>query len=745
VSSTSLPWRWEEDGMTVTRSVARTAPGCHEGCGVRLYVKDGVLVKVEGDHDFPLSMGRLCPRCLALKEVVYHPDRLTYPVKRAGERGEGKWQRISWDEAFDTIARKFNEYKTLYGPESIFFCHGTGRDIYPYYDMLAESLGTPNNVCFGPLNGNACFLPKVAVTGALFGGFTVADCAQSYPERYDHPEWKVPECVVIWGNQPTVSSPDSMLGHWIVDCIKRGSKLIVIDPRRTWEAAHASIWMQVRPGTDAALALAMLNVIINEKLYDEEFVRNWTHGFDQLKKRVQEYPPNKVAVITGVPEEQIVVAARVYAASKPAAVQWGVGLDQSIECVSSLQAIGALWSITGNMDVPGGNIIRGDVFKMSLANPARDTDPLVKHKNRIGIGKYPFLDWAGQIPGESLIDQMESGKPYALKASWLQGTNTFVNSTADARRTYEAFRKLNFNVLVDLFITPTAMAFADIVLPAATYPERDGLYTPVGGVNCTATINKAIEPIGECKSDMEINLELGRRLNPEAWPWKDVQEMFTYLLRYSGVTFTELRDMGFLFDKFEYRKYEKGLLRPDGKPGFDTPTGKVELYSTVFKDCGLDPLPYHQEPPESPVSTPELAKKYPLILTTGGRTPASFASEHRQVPSLRKMNPDPLLDIHPDTAAGLGIKNGDWIYIENSHGKCRQRARLSDAVKPGVVHAQYGWWFPEKKGTEPDLFGVWDSNINQLLPSGWTGKSGLGYPFKSQICRVYKAEAPGNA
>jgi anaerobic selenocysteine-containing dehydrogenase len=206
------------------------------------------------------------------------------------------------------------------------------------------------------------------------------------------------------------------------------------------------------------------------------------------------------------------------------------------------------------------------------------------------------------------------------------------------------------------------------------------------------------------------------------------------------MTFEELRDKGFAYDTYEYRKYEKGRLRPDKKAGFNTPTGKVELYSTKFEEMGLDPLPYFEEPPESPVSTPEIAKEYPLVLTTGAKTIAFFHSEHRQIPSLRRINPDPLTEIHPETAEKLGIKDGDWIYIENKHGRCRQRAKITDGIHPGVVHSQHGWWFPEKPGPEPSLFGVWESNINLLLPRGWTGKSGLGYPFKAQMCRVYKAE-----
>ncbi|MFH1651864.1 MAG: molybdopterin-dependent oxidoreductase, partial [Chloroflexota bacterium] len=349
-------WTWEEDGMTVVRSIARTAPGCHEGCGVRLYVKDGRLVKVEGDPDFPLTGGRLCPRCLALPEVIYHPDRLKYPLKRVGERGEGKWQRITWDEAYNIIVARFNAIKQEYGAEAVIFCRGTGRDIRPYLARLCFSYGSPNQVGFGPLDGHACYAPKIATMGAVLGGFAVADCAQAYPERYDHPEWRVPECIVIWGNNPLYASPDGFLGHWIIDCLRRGTELIVIDPRKTWLATRAKHWLQIRPGTDAALALGMLNIIIKERLYDREFVDKWTYGFDKLAERAAQYPVERMAEITWIPKEDILAAARMFARSKPASVQWGFAVDTTKESFSAGRAILSLFAITGNLDVPGGMI-----------------------------------------------------------------------------------------------------------------------------------------------------------------------------------------------------------------------------------------------------------------------------------------------------------------------------------------------------------------------------------------------------
>ena len=742
VSGKAEKWTWERDGVKVVRTMARNGPGCHEGCGVLLYVRDGRLVKVEGDPDFPHNQGRLCPRCLALPHVIYHPDRLKYPLKRTGERGEGKWERITWDEAYETIVNNFNRVKRENGPEAAVFFRGTGRDIGSYISRLAYSFGSPNVADFAPMDGHACHRPRTITMRALMGNYAAADCAQFFTERFESLNWKLPGCIIVWGNNPVVSSPDGFMGHWLIECMKRGTEIIVIDPVRTWLATRARVWMQIRPGTDAALALGMLNVIINEKLYDEEFVREWTHGFDSLRMRVQEFTPEKVSEITWVPPGQIIEAARLYATSKPAAIQMGVALEQNRECVANIHSVVALWTITGNLDVRGGQIFRSRLFGFHRLVNIWGSELLTEEQKRkqVGAGKYPLLDWAESPPNEVLTDQILSGVPYPIKAGWFQTTNSFACGAADARRVYTALKKLDFNVVVDLFMTPTAMALADIVLPAAAYPERDGIAQPGGNASYVGCINKAMEPVGECKSDMEINLEIGRRLNPGAWPWLNVQDMFTAMLEPLGMTFEEFRKVGVAYDAMDYRKFESGLLRPDGKPGFDTPTGKVELHSTILERCGLDGLPYYEEPPESPVSTPEIAREYPLILITGRRTWGFFHSEHRQIPMLRRMNPDPITEIHPRTATELGIKEGDWVFIESRYGRCRQRARLNSGIHPKVVSSQHAWWFPEKPGPEPGLFGVWESNINLLLPPGWTGKSGLGYPFKNQMCRIYRAE-----
>ncbi|MFA6808804.1 MAG: molybdopterin-dependent oxidoreductase, partial [Eubacteriales bacterium] len=252
---TERPWTWEEDGYTVIRGNARTGPGCHINCGVLQYVKDGKLVKVEGDPENPYNQGRLCARCLSVKDVVYHKDRLQYPMKRVGERGENKWERISWDEAYNLIEEKFNCIKEKYGPESVFFAQGTGRDIFQL-SRLAYSFGSPNHggMMFA---GNSCYLPRMAALGCVIGDMVFADCSQFFPDRYENPQYKVPETIIVWGHNPFPSNADGFFGHWMIDVMKRGSKIIVVDPRLTWIAVRAVQWLQLRPGTDGALAMGM--------------------------------------------------------------------------------------------------------------------------------------------------------------------------------------------------------------------------------------------------------------------------------------------------------------------------------------------------------------------------------------------------------------------------------------------------------------------------------------------------------
>ncbi|NLM21372.1 MAG: molybdopterin-dependent oxidoreductase [Peptococcaceae bacterium] len=740
-------WKKQQpDGTITVRTCGWSPPGDHPvGCGMKLHIKDGKLVKVEGDPEHPISQGRLCVRCLTLPEYVHHPQRIIYPMKRVGKRGEDKWQRISWDEAMDIICDKIRHYTDNYGAESIIVFGGTGREACLYYYPLAfSSIGTPN--CCYPLSGWSCYGPRCSITDYILGaGYPEIDFAGYYPDRYDNPNYKLPEYIVIWGKNPLMSNPDGFYGHSIIDMMKRGTKIICVDPRIHWLGTRAEHVLQLRPGTDTALALGLLNVIINEDLYDHEFVEKWTYGFEELKERVQEYPPEKVAEITWVPKEQIIEVARIIGTAKPCPIQWGLAVDENPNGVQLGHAILALIAITGNLDVPGGITIGPPAALMGKWRmETRSQLPDELWAKRIGAEEWPALSTAMATthPDETL-DTLETGKPYKLRMGWFNSTN-FISATCSAQpdRWYRALQSLEFNVVQDTFMTPTAMAFADIFLPLPTFAEHDGVVLTHFGRNAIfmGAMNKAFE-VGECKSDIEVCIELGKRLHPEHWPWDTAEEFFNDQLKPEfGFDFNDLREKGVFQPPYEYKKYEKGLLRFDGEPGFNTVTGMVELCSTLFEAWGEDPLPYYQEPHYSPYSTPELFKEYPFILTTGARAFTSFHSEHRQVPSLREITPDPIVEINPEAAEKLGIKDGDWVYLENMFGKCKQKVKLTKTINPKVVHASHGWWYPEKPAEEPSLFGVWESNINTLIPHKHIGKLGFGAPFKCLICKVYKAE-----
>ncbi len=726
-------------------------PGCHSGCGVKLHIKDDKLVKVEGDEEHPFMQGRLCPRALALTQYAYHPNRLTHPLKRVGERGEDKWERISWDEALDTCEEGLKTIRDKYGPEAMIFGQGTGRDAGGPLLFLAYAYGSPNWTLFG-LSGISCFTPRLAGMFATVGDITFPDAAQFSALRYDDPEWTPPEVMLHWarGIRGSQCTDHYFSGHWVVDMMKRGTKLIVIDPRQSWSASRSEMWLRIRPGTDGALALGLLHVIINEKLYDAEFVEKWTYGFDQLKERVQKYTPQTVSEITWIPGDQIVKAARMYANAKPGAIRFGQPLDSNAEAVGTMQALNALWSITGNLDIPGGNIICRAPYGVTVY--PYSTQEVIQlygeefvanlNKKRIGADKYPlvknFRAWA---LSDTVLEQMESGNPYPIKGLWLF-TNNFVAGTAqDPKRHVEAVRKLDFNVVVDNFMTPTAQAVADIVLPGATLAEKDSIFATGVPLN---VIHKEIQ-VGECRSGWEINFELAKRLNPTAVPWSNLREMFDLRLQPSGQTFEELSRTTYAFAPRDhesgtsgYRRFEKGLLRPDKKPGFRTKTGKVELWSTDLESYGLDPLPEHVEQVESPISTPEIYKKYPLILITGRRVGNYFHTEHRQIPWLRQFEKDPIVEIHPDTASENGISENQWVWIEGVRGKVKRIAKITPVVHPKTAMAPHGWWYPEQEGAEPHLYGVWDINVNLLIPMGCQGKSGFGgAPTKTMLCKIY--------
>jgi anaerobic selenocysteine-containing dehydrogenase len=793
------PWRYEDNGFTVTRTSMWSPPGCHPvGCGLKLYVdKDGRLDHVEGDENNPITKGRLCPRCLALKDYVYNPSRVLYPMKRNPvDRGKDAWERISWDEAYALIKEKVEYFKANYGAECMAVFSGTGRSGgIMCQEMAQKVLGTPN-ACYTQ-SGFACYQPRSAACSCVLGAYyPEIDYAGGLEGTYDNPEFVVPEVIVCWGKEPLPSNGDGLWGHAVIDLMKRGSRLISVDPRVNWLTTRSDIHLRVRPGTDAAMGMAWLYVMITENLIDHDFIDKWCYGYDEFKARILDpekgITPERAAEICEVDVDLIYAAARMYAKAKPASIAWGLAFDQNQNGNQAGHAVLALMALSGNIDIPGGQIIgevpeigsfgleadmaagaggdqearvdalsssdgewKGDaVDVISFGGGLKEDDESPAAlggwegigeeltQKCIGIDKYPlYCNNIRMAHADMMLDALLTEKPYKVRMGWIQSTNLLAPSCcAEPSKWYQGLLGLEFCIATDVFLTPSIQGCADLFLPLQTCAEKDDVNMThyAGSPVMIGAINKAID-IGEAKSDAQILVELGTVLGSPRIAGK-----YTTAAEYvsenraiiAGKSFRELGDTVFYQRGVNYRKYQTGLLRPDRRLGFLTSTGRVELYSTAFLANGEDPLPYYSEPAFSPRRDAERSRLYPYILTTGARTYAFFHSEHRQIPRLRELNPNPLLEISLQDARDLGVSQGQWVEIANEFGRARFKAKVTPTIRSGTVHAQHGWWFPEQEGEAPNLFGVWQSNVNDLVPNHYNSKMGYGAPHKCMSCSI---------
>lgn len=687
--------------------VKSTCGLCYAGCGVLVHVESGKVTKIQGDPESPVNSGTLCTKGLASLEYLYHPDRLKIPLKRVRERGEGKWQEISWDEALSIIASEVTKARDNYGAESVALIHGAAKGLgEPYLTRFANVFGTPNVASMG----HVCFLPR------KYG--SMVTCGFSPIPDYDYP----PACIIVWG------SNKAKIGEYeqTFQALSKGARLIVIDPRETEFTRNADIWVQARPGSDLALALGMINVIVNEGLFDKAFIDNWAAGFDELRVHIQDYPPETVAAITWVDAETIRGAARFYATNKPACIQCGNAIEHNINSFQTARAISILRAITGNLGVPGGELQWSPLAILERYSPElrlQDKLPPDKWQRRLGadLKLIPSFQWV--LP-QSIIKAIIEEKPYRVRVAFIQGCNPLL-TYSNAQETYSALAKLDFLAVADMFMTPTA-ALADIVLPVASYLEFDSIVAPP--YYPIAQVQQKVAQVGECRSDCKIISELARRMGLGEYFWDEEEQCLDAILKPAGLNFNEFRKIGTISGSKQYRSYKSN--------GFETPSRKVELYSSQLKEWGFDPLPTYYEPPETPYSAPELAREYPLTFTTW-KSPSFRHSGGRQIPTLRGSHPEPLIYIHPETASKLGIKDADWVYIETKRGRIKQKAVFSTDLDPRVVGADYAWWFPERGA--PSLYGWAESNINVLTDdkppyNRETGSTNL----RGILCKVYK-------
>ncbi len=717
--------------------VVRTiCDSCMCQCGALAHVRDGKVIKLEGDPNHPLNRGFLCPMGLSALQTVYHPDRVIYPLKRVGERGDGKWQRVSWDEALGDIAERILKVREVYGPEAILYSFGT----YPAKNGIASCVGLMGALDSpGAISPNChyCFTPHII--GCTLTAGLVYDCELGYPDFNDS------RLLVLWGWNPTTSFP--ALGKSILEAHQQGTKLLVINPRFTELASKADLWLQPRPATDAALALGMINIIIEEELYDKNFVEKWCLGFDELRERAREYPPDRVAEITWVPKEKIIAAARLYGATRPSHLHTHNGTTYATNVIQTSRAIAILPALTGNLDVKGGNIFSNGNYPpvLTYMNMRKKLRPSAAAEDKqLGVKEFPLLAGSQSLRGYShppmMYKAMFTGEPYPIKA-YICTTNNLI-SFEDSRAVAGALRQLDLLVVPDFFITPTA-ELADYVLPPAHWLEREDVVDSFNYYGYVCARPRAIEPVGECRDDDEVAFDLLKRMKLK-FPLPGVdsnRSLMNYQLKELNIDFDEFCRRGVVYGTITEKKYETGVVRKDGKPGFDTPSGKVEFYSARLKEMGQDPLPHHKESYESPVTTPKIARDYPLILIGGSRHIASCNSAGRNIPWLRELLPHPTIEIHPDTAKELGIGENDWVWIETPRGsgRTKQRAHLTLGIHPSVVHAQSLWWYPE----EPDREKRWyEPNINTVMSWDAPYDPICGATLlKGGLCMVYKADS----
>lgn len=694
----------DRTGATVYKSQCYI---CNSGCDALVFEKEGRVIRVEGDPSSPITKGTLCCKGLASKEQLYSPDRLLHPLKRLGERGSGQWARISWDEALDTAAEKFQALERTHGPDSVVLATGTKRGTWcDYFMRFANAWGKQ----FTSTGWAQCAVPR-QLAGLMVLGGVAAEC----------PDFSNSDCLLVWGTNPVNNWPHHALA--MMEGWSKGAPLIVVDSELRETASKADIWLQPRPGTDSALALGFLNVIINEGLYDKDFVDRWCNGFDELRVRVQEYPLEKVEKITWVPREKIREAARLYATRKPACMMHSCAIEQNADTMSSTLATVIMTAITGNLDIPGGNL-----FPMFQNLRGRgDSDYTLKHlitperESRIlGAAEFPLLSSNAcmmypSAHNATLWKTILSGEPYPIRGMYIHGTNLRVN-VANSRQVDEALASLDFILASDIMMNPT-VAWADIVLPATTWIERDEVTAHQQASINEIQMGQTVVRLGECRTNYAIINDLARRLGvKKMFPPESDEPFFDFMLEKTGLTWKELKESGGHRFPDRYRKYEAN--------GFSTPSRKVELANSRMGERGMDPLPGYREPDESPLSTPELAADYPLILTTGGRVSMYRHSEGRNIAVLRDLMPNPLMSIHPLTARGLKIANGDAVVVETPRGAMEARACWTEGIHPGVVQLPSHW--------------ADHQNVNVILDNEQSAPYVGSAQLRCQLCRVKK-------
>ncbi len=703
---------------------------CPAGCWVSIRLEDGKIREVSALKDHPLGM--LCTIGKHSPEIVYDPQRLKYPMRRIGRKGTYQFKRISWDEAYEMIVLKLQETKAKHGAEATAVYTGRGGfelslcDVFQPEGVAVSSassvlfpFGSPNTLGVGAL----CYVSFAMIAPHVTMGEMLITMDVEIEQA---------DLIVVWGANPATDSPP--LAH---EQIKRaqqhGAEVVVIDPRRTETTRETGAeWIPIRPGTDGALALGIIEVLIEEELYDDGFVESWTVGFEELKQYVQHFRPDVVEEITHVPAETIRELARRIAGARGACPVTYTGLEYSDSGVQAIRATFVLWALAGQLDVPGGLVFRMKENTFPINREGLVSNPDVR--KALGRDRFPLYSmYRGESHAIALPDAVLKGEPCTIRSLIMLG-GSIITAWPNPALWRETLDALDFLVCIDRHWTAD-MAYADILLPATTMYEITSYmtYGPIFNIR-----EKMIEPVGEARNDFLILAELAKRLGyGDRYPQSE-EDLLRHILKGSGFSLEEVRAAGGWVQiptvMMQYKKWDKRLLRPDGKPGFNTPSGKFEITSSVLAEHGYDPLPIYMEPQEGPLAQPGLAEKFPLVFNSGARIFADFRSQHHGVPSLSRKAPAPVVTVNTRDAAKRGIKDGDWVYVVNPRGRLKYQARVTDGIVEGAIDANMG-------GGGPLGPQAWQHcNVNELTDINRYDPIS-GFPvYKALLCDVVRAD-----
>lgn len=697
-------------------------------------MRDGRIEDIRPDAGH--TLGTICRRGRHAPEIIYSGHRLASPMRRVGAKGSFDFEPISWDEAYDTIAANLERIKAESGPQAVAIYTGRGAQEQSLCDMFQPkgvSVSSASNVLFpfGSPNtmgvGALCYVSLHMIAPHVTMGRTQMDMFADIDNA---------EMVFVWGTNPATDSPPVDMER-LEAAAERGADIVVIDPRRTdTVTACGAEWVPIRPGTDGALALSMLEVIISEELYDEDFAENWCHGLEELTTYVQHFRPEVAEGITRVPAETIRSLARRLAGARGASLLMYTGLEYSNSGVQSARAVHTLFALASQLDVPGGIGLSmlGSRFPInrSCNQPNPDLDLAVARR------EFPiYSDYRGESHAIGLVDSVLRGEPYPIRALIVHGSS-LLTSWPQTPIWRETLSRLDFVACIDRQLTADA-AYADIVLPATTMFENFSymVYGPIFRLR-----EKLIEPVGEARNDYLIMAGLADRLGYGHLFPQTEESMVRFALEGSGFTLEDVRDAGgwvrIPTPMIEYKKWQKGTLRRDGRPGFETPTGKFEIWSTTLEDYAYEPLPRYIEPTEGPLGDPAQAERFPLVFNSGARPMIDFRSQHHGIEGLVRDHPEPTVDLNDADATERGISDGDLVEVRSPRGAMTFRARVTPDIMPGAVECVMGGGSP----IGPKPWREW--NVNELTDLRNFDQVS-GFPvYKALLCEVVKLE-PGTA